>query len=363
MKPIMNGIMKLNELCFIVLILSVISIMGCKEKIAGLDEAKVKSTEYTSVEVSPVVVSNDPIPIYSIGKVGIEEEVKLSFKIGGIISELSGEVGMTIRKGTVLARLRTNEIDAQVIKAQRALQKAQRDLERTQKMYNEGAATLENIQDLTTLVEVSKADVEIAQFNQSYSNIVSPVNGRILKKNAEANELIGPGQPVFIISSRQSSSLLKASISDKDIAKINYGDKTKIFFDAYPNEEFEGKILRFSESADPRTGTFELDIDLNDKGKRLRNGYIGRVEIYPKQITSYFKIPINALVEGVDDGVIIFTPDDNIARRHVVSPQYIGKDYFTVSRKEGYDFSQVITTGAPFLLDGDKIKITEAILQ
>ena len=76
MKPIMNGIMKLNELCFIVLILSVISIMGCKEKIAGLDEAKVKSTEYTSVEVSPVVVSNDPIPIYSIGKVGIEEEVK-----------------------------------------------------------------------------------------------------------------------------------------------------------------------------------------------------------------------------------------------------------------------------------------------
>ena len=61
--------------------------------------------------------------------------------------------------------------------------------------------------------------------------------------------------------------------------------------------------------------------------------------------------------------MIIFTPDDNIARRHVVSPQYIGKDYFTVSRKEGYDFSQVITTGAPFLLDGDKIKITEAILQ
>ena len=73
--------------------------------------------------------------------------------------------------------MRTNEIDAQVLKAERALQKAKRDLERVQKMYADSAATLENVQDLTTLVQVSEADVDVAKFNQTYAKIISPVSG------------------------------------------------------------------------------------------------------------------------------------------------------------------------------------------
>lgn len=337
----------------------IILLVGCKEKLADLDTSKVKKETYTTVEVADVEVSNTPIPIYSIGKVASAQEVKLSFKIGGIISEIRGEEGQSIRKGAVLAQLRTNEIDAQVSKAKRAFEKAQRDLDRTQKMYNEGAATLENIQDLITLVEVSQEDVRVAQFNRQYANITSPVFGRILKKNAEANELVGAGQPIFVIAARQNSSLLKASISDKDITKVNYGDKAKVYFDAFPDETFIGSILRISESADPRTGTFEVEIDVNEKGKRLRNGYIGRVEFYPNQVTSYYKIPMDALVEGVDDGVIIFTPaeDGASAVRHIVQPEYIGKDYFTVRRENVTPFTKVITTGAPFLLDGGEIHI------
>ena len=357
----MNSLFNFKAFGFMTIIIGTLQFTSCKEKIEGLDEAKIKNDEFTTVEVKNIKISNEPIPIYSIGKICTEEEVKLSFKIGGIISKIYGEEGKTVKKGETLAILRTNEIDAQVNKAQRALQKAKRDLERVQTMYNDGAATLENIQDLTTLVEISRSDLEVAQFNQSYAKIVSPVSGRILLKNAEAHELVSPGQPIYIIAAKQATSLLKASISDKDISKINYGDKAKISFDAYPEEEFDGSIIRFSESADPRTGTFEVEIQLNEKGKRLRNGYIGRVEIFPKQILSYLKIPIDALVEGVDDGVIIFTPDRNLAKRHVVVPQHIGKDYFTISNDQ--DFSQVITTGAPFLLDGDKIKITEAFVQ
>ena len=354
-----NKMIRTNQFFFVLIVIGLTAATACKEEIPGLDEAKVTNTDYTLVEVENIDISNDPIPIYSIGKVGTEEEVKLSFKIGGIISYIEGEEGKYIKAGETLARLRTDEIDAQVKKAERALQKAQRDLQRVQKMYNEGAATLENIQDLTTLVDISKADLQIARFNQNYASIVSPVSGRILRKNAEANELVSPGQPIFILSASQSSSLLKASISDKDITKINYGDSVRVFFDAYQDDVFIGRVLRFSESADPRTGTFEVDINLNEKGKRLRNGYIGRVEIYPRQAASYLKIPIDALVEGIDEGIIIFTPEGEIARRHVVSPEYIGKDFFTISRSESYDFTEVITTGAPYLLDGGKIKITQ----
>jgi len=339
------------------IIVLMVPCMGCKEKIADLDESKTTDVDYTLVKVQDVEISNEPIPIYSIGKVGSDEEIKLSFKIGGIISELRGKEGMSIRKGAVLAQLRTNEIDAQVMKASRALEKAERDLDRVRSLHREGAATLENIQDLSTLVDVSRADLEVARFNQNYAKITSPVFGRILLKNAEAGELVGPGQPVFVIASSQNSSLLKASISDKDISKINYGDRAKIAFDAYPNEIFYGTVLRVSESADPRTGTFEVDIDINERGKRLRNGYIGRVELYPRQVSSYLKIPIEALVESVSDEVIIYTPEGSIARKRKVTPLYIGENFFTISRNADDGIIQVITTGAPYLMDGSKIKI------
>lgn len=341
------------------LVILMVTSQGCKEKIADLDESKTADVDYTLVRAVPVEISNEPIPIYSIGKVGSDEKIKLSFKIGGIISEIQGKEGMSVRKGAVLARLRTNEIDAQVMKAQRALQKAERDLARVNSMYSEGAATLENIQDLTTLVDVSRADLEVASFNQNYAKITSPVFGRILMKNAGSGELVAPGQPVFIISSTQNSSLLKASISDKDIAKINYGDRARIQFDAYPNEVFEGTVLRLSESADPRTGTFQVEIDINERGKRLRNGYIGRVEMYPRQVSSYLKIPIDALVESIDDQVVIYTPADSTAIKRQVTPEYIGADYFTISRRDNEEVTRVITTGAPYLMDGGKIRIQE----
>ncbi len=343
------------------LIMLTFVLSNCKEKIAEVESASQEIRNYTIVEVADVEISNDPIPIYAIGHVASDEEVKLSFKIGGIISGLSADEGDYVKQGTQLASMRTTEIDAQVLKAQRALEKARRDLNRAQKMHREQAATLENVQDLTTLAEVSKADLDIAQFNQKYAKITSPVNGRILRKLAENEELVSPGQPIFIIASSQKSQVVKVSLSDRDITQINYGDKAKIFFDAFSKDTFEGSILQISESSDPRTGTFEVDIKVDRRGKRLRNGYIGRVEILPRQITSYYKIPIDALVEGEGDLLTVFIPEkgDSIAYEIGLKPDFIGENYFTVKRSEDLVLNRVITSGAPYLLDKDVIRVKD----
>ena len=125
------------------------------------------------------------IPIYTIGRVSTGTETKLSFKTGGYIEALYVDEGDYVRKGKMLAQLQTTEIDAQVNKTRRALEKAMRDLERFQSMLADSIATLENVQDLTTQVEIAKADLEIAQFNQGYSKIVAPVSGRVVMKLSE----------------------------------------------------------------------------------------------------------------------------------------------------------------------------------
>lgn len=331
---------------------------SCKEEIAELNEVQA-TRNYTIVEVAPITITDDPIAIHGIGRVASDKEVKLSFKIGGIISSMAKDEGDYVKAGTVLATMRTNEIDAQVLKAQRALQKAERDLDRVNKMYADSAATLEAVQDLTTLVEISTADLEVAQFNQKYARVISPISGRILRRLAEPNELVSPGQPIFIIASSQGGAyIMKAALSDKEINKVNYNDKVDITFDAYQHQTFSGKIVQIAESADPRTGTFDIEISIDNGKNRLRNGYIGRISILPNQKISYAKIPMDAIVEASDNQLTLFSPiqQDTIAKEWQISPLQIDGKYVLI-RADGGLPERVITSGAPYLVDGDIIHI------
>ncbi len=333
---------------------------ACKENIDDINEG-IQKQEYTLVRTAEIEISNAPIPIYAIGKVQSDRDIKLSFKIGGIISSLTVDEGDYVKKGTLLGSIRTNEIDAQVLKANRALEKAKRDLARVQKMYDDGAATLENVQDLTTLVAVSEADLDIAQFNQQYAKVVSPVSGRILQRLAEPNELIGPGQPIYILSSSSGGNyIMSASLSDRDINRVNYKDRVEVLFDAFPGKVINGSITQINESADPRTGTFNIEVSLLGNKNRIRNGTIGRINILPENTSELGRIPIEAVVETKDNSIIVFSPieNDTIAREWSAQPVRIIDDFVLVDSDE-VRYTNVITDGASYLIDGDQIKIDQ----
>ena len=343
----------------LIISLLLLLLFSCKDDNESLASVADKIDKRTIVEVETVSQRTDAIPINAIGRLASDKELRLSFKIGGVIASVKVDEGQRIRKGQVLASLRTNEIDAQVMKAQQALTKAERDLERIKKMYDEEAATLENVQDLTTLVEVSQADLDIAVFNQKYAKIISPVNGRILMRAAEPNELVNPGQPIFRIASSEGKAfVMKVALSDKDITRVNYGDQANAYFDAFPGEVFKGTINLIAESADPMTGTFDVEIAIASNGKRLRNGYIGRIDINSNTEKAYFTIPMAALVEADDRTMTIFIPQDNMTVKEVkVEPMHITTDYVAIKDPNIPDFNKVVTTGAPYLLDGDSIRV------
>jgi len=348
---------KMNK--YIILALVVLSTTSCKKEIEALKTTKSSKT-YTLVEVEPIAYNDEPIKITSIGQVSSDKELKLSFKIGGIVSSIKADEGDYVKTGSVLATMRTNEIDAQVLKAERALNKAKRDLERTKRMQADNAATLENVQDLETLVAVSKADMDIALFNQKYATITSPISGRVLKRLAEPNELVSPGQPILIIASSGSGSyVMKAAISDRDIASIGIGNKATITFDAFRDEVIQGKVIHIAESADPRTGMFDVDLSLVRSKLRMRNGLIGRISIVPTQEERYLKIPMDAIVDINDKEVTVFQPtqQDTIARSLQITPIHIQQDYILIEETQALITDRLITTGATYLRDGSQIRI------
>ncbi|MFK8006171.1 MAG: efflux RND transporter periplasmic adaptor subunit [Saprospiraceae bacterium] len=324
------------------------------------NESSEPAQQKNFVRIETVEAKTKPIPIQAIGRLGSDTELKLSFKIGGFISSLKAKEGDYVRKGSLLGTVRTNEIDAQVLKAERAVQKASRDLDRVKKMFADSVATAENIDDLTTLLQVSEADLEVAKFNQKYAKIISPVNGRVIRRLAEPNELVSPGQPILMIASSQGSTyVMKVSLSDKDVNRVKMKSQAEVDFDAFPNEVFSGKVSNIAESADPMTGTFEVEISIDAKKKRLRNGYIGRAKISPMESEPYLELPIQSIVEGDQKEVTIFVPtqSDTIAKEIKVEPIHITNNSIFIKTPSEGMIEKVVTTGAAYLIDGDRIYI------
>ncbi|MEM9888539.1 MAG: efflux RND transporter periplasmic adaptor subunit [Bacteroidota bacterium] len=352
--------MKYKNTMFVALSL-IFALSACKQEYEGQQIDPNQKPKAQLVKIEQVEQTTEPIPIEASGMIGSKSEMNLSFKIGGIINRIYVSEGQRIRKGQLLAKLKTTEIDAQVMKAQQGVDKSKRDLERIQKLYADTVATLEQVQDLTTVSELAAADLEIAEFNQEYAKIIAPTSGRLLKKFAEENELTGAGTPIFrLASSGKDAFILNIGVADRDVIRLRQNDRAEIRLDAIPGQILTAYVSEIAEAADPRTGFFEVELTLNvSSSLPLKNGFIGKVKVFPSNQAAYYKINMNALVEGQADRANIYIPEDGKARKLSIRPAYISKDFFTVNASEIDSLEQVITDGAVYLKEDVAIRVVE----
>src|SRR5690348_2046992 len=90
-----------------------------------------------AVRVEPVAFELVTRPVTATGALGPKEEVPLSFKVGGVIAQMRVDEGQSVGAGDTLALLDLSEIDAAVVRARSAAEKAERDLTRAQRLYGD----------------------------------------------------------------------------------------------------------------------------------------------------------------------------------------------------------------------------------
>lgn len=340
-----------------VLIISLLLLSACSEP--AKKQRTQRETKVIPVKVADIIPYNKALPIQASGVVASQEELKLAFKIGGVISAVYVNEGDRVKRGQVLARLDPSEIQAQVDQAKTGLEKAVRDLERGQRLYEDTVATLEQVQDLTSAKEVAENNLKIASFNQKYATIYAPSSGRVLKRFAEKGEIIGPGNPVYFIATQGSAQILRVGLTDMDVVRVQIGDSAHLQFDAWANQSFKGKVSEIAAGSDPMSGTYEVEIAINSSKFPLKNGFIGKAEILPKTEKGILKIPIDAVVEADPITASIYVP--NASGEGVIpvilSSYQMGNDFILTPESELGIHRQVITDGARYLRSESSIKI------
>ena len=329
-----------------------LGLAACKKDYAQ-DERVASSLK--KARVVTLTATNEPLPIYAMGKITAEKNIRLSFKIGGIIASLPYQEGQYVRKGQVLASLNQEEIASQVTQAKANVDKLSRDLDRYRRLLADSAATLQSVQDIETNLQIAQSGLRIANFNRKYSQILAPASGRVLQRLAEPGELISAGQPIYLLASQEEGMVLKVGIADRDVVRLKLGDQAEVVFDAYADQTALAEVNEIAAEGHPAIGTFEVELRIKEFPAELKNGFFAKAKIFPSSQPAYFKVPMHAMVEGLQDKVAIFTTDGEKASRVIVEPQYIGEDFFTVDEKKMVH-DLVITEGAAYLRDGESFE-------
>jgi RND family efflux transporter MFP subunit len=298
-------------------------------------------------------------PIHTSGRLSSSSEIKLSFKIGGIIDAISVREGQAVRKGQVLASLKLDEIEGQVTQARAGFEKAQRDFKRVQNLYADSVTTLEQLQNAESGLQVAKSALEIAEFNLNHAVITAPSDGRVLKQLAEAGELVATGRPVLFFGSQSGRWVLKAGVADQDLVRLSLADSASVVFDAYPGRTFPAFVQEIAAGPDPQNGLYEIKLALRSTPESLFSGFVAKADIYPSAKEMVSVVPFGALVNvsGLAGYVYRINQDSLAVKIPVEIAYFIGNDAVIRNGLAGVD--AVITEGAAYLSGNKKVKVVD----
>ena len=311
------------------------------------------SSEIVPVKLLPINQDTASNVVNASGLLSTEDEARLSFKIGGVIEKIFVKEGDRIRKGQLLATLKSAEISAQVQQVQLAVEKAQRDYQRADNLFKDSVATLEQLQNARTGVEIAKQNLQQVAFNQQYSRIFAPADGFVVKKISNEGELATSGSPILFVNAVSGSSkwILRIGLSDQEWAAIQVGNKATVMVDAFPGQEFNGVVSKKSISADVASGSFQAELQVAFGKQQPAIGMFGKASIIPSGSSIGFSVPYDALLEANGKRGFVFVSDDKkTVSRCAVTISAINNDVVYI--KEGLTgHAYVVTSGSPYLSD------------
>ena len=332
----------------------VVMLIGCSG-VSADDQPRI--ADAIPVKLAPVVDAEYAEPVTGTGTLTTRDEFQLGFKVGGIVASIVAEEGTFVRKGQLLATLDLREINAQLEKARTALEKAERDLARVRNLHRDSVATLESLQNATSILEMARSDYSAVAFNQRYATILAPTDGVVLKKFTESGQVVAPGAPVVLFGSLSSGSVVKLGVADRDIARLRKGDAAEVRFSAYPDRVFSGVVNEIPSAADAHTGTYMLEIKLAETPP-IASGLVGAVTISPTMRGTVRMVPIESVIEADGNRGHVFVLDGDVARLVPVTIASIADRHVALSGGLN-DEAQVVTAGAAYLSEGAKVKVMQ----
>lgn len=356
--------MVLTVFCFILL-------TGCKKSVI----------EYPIVEVEPAAVDNIEIYGEYVGMIRASHSVEIHARVEGFLERMTFNEGKEVKAGEPLFYINNKTYKARVEKAKAQLKrdeamelKAENDLQRIEPLYKLNAASRLDLDNAVAAlnmakadVAMSKADLDEAELELSYTIVRSPLSGYISESRVDIGTLVGNSKSLLATVVKRDTVLVDFKLTSLDYLRsqrrnVHLGelDTTRswqptVIITLADNSTYSqrGVVDFASPQVDPKTGTFGVRAVLPNPNQVLLPGQFTRVKLLLDMLENAVVVPRKAIsIEKGGAFIFVVRPDSIVEKRFIeIGPEQNNK--IVVTRGLAVD-ERIVVEGYQKLIHGQK---------
>jgi cobalt-zinc-cadmium efflux system membrane fusion protein len=259
-------------------------------------------------------------------------QVSVTPLVSGRIIRVSAALGQRARQGELLAQLHSPDLaDAQsrYVSARAMLDAHERELQRTQKLTEIGAASHQELERVhaehaTQLAAVATARSQLELLGVSSSaidalqagsgptaaaNVMAPIDGVITTRIGNVGLNVAPDTALFTIVDL-STVWIVADLYERDLSRISIGTEASITSSAYPGVVLRGRVSYVDPQVAPETRTAKLRVEVPNPRGELRLGMFVDVMLTGVTRVAVAVVPRRA-IQTVADRTVVYVQDPN----------------------------------------------------
>ncbi|MCU0784557.1 MAG: efflux RND transporter periplasmic adaptor subunit [Verrucomicrobia bacterium] len=232
------------------------------------------------------------------------ERIEISPRFMGVVKWIGVKKGDAVTNGQVVVLLDDTEFKARLAQADGAVATAKASVAKAQVLFDRvkqlAATEIESKQaqdDARLMLEGAAATLresegarQVAQTYVDWCTIRSPINGVVLEKLVDPNELVTPqsfggtrGPSTALIAVADPKDLqVEIDLNEADLSKISLKQKCRVSPEAYLDKTYEGYVAEIAPEANRSKGTLQIKVQIANPDKFLTPELSAKVEFLKK---------------------------------------------------------------------------------
>jgi membrane fusion protein (multidrug efflux system) len=193
------------------------------------------------------------------------------------VSAVAVAVGDEVRRGQVLLQLNADESKVLRDRASAVMEKARADLERTRRIHEQDGVSDDQLEAAETSFLIAKADFELADLEVEKRSLRAPFDGVVAERYVDPGTSVEVGDPLIRVTALDP--LRVEVLLPETVLHALSGPTLVECTPAFPDTTIRVTVKVGSIVVDPSSGTFPLEIELDNSARRLVPGVSCRVRV------------------------------------------------------------------------------------
>ena len=230
-------------------------------------------------------------------RVEAENRVQVIAEAVGECLQVNVQEGDTVQVGQILAELDKKAMLASIGQTEVQVRQSKTAYDRATSMCEEGLSSEAEKDNAKFAYEQALASLETQKVQFSKLTVRAPISGLLTHKLIQIGQMVASGSPIFSIVDPKSF-MLVINPPERELARLQTGQKAKVTIDALGTDEFDATVRRINPNVDPASGTVKVTLDF-DPGTRskLRDAAFARVRLVMDTRKNALLVPKDAVLE------------------------------------------------------------------